>query len=172
MKYVKKADELLSGWLKDLPRLPANVQNWIAENVWWIVLVGAIMSGIAVLMGIAGLFTALALVGTGVTYYGYAFAGAYTGGWIVSAIVSLVFMAGLIGLLATAVTPLRAMKARGWDLLFMALLLQALYAILNAFLTYNIVGFVFSLIFSAIGLAIGAYFLFEIKSHFVKSSKK
>ena len=155
--------------MKDLPRLPGNVTKWISENVWWIVLVGVILSGIGLLTGIGALFTALAVVGTGVTYYGYAFAGTYTGGWIASSIISLVFMAGILALLATAITPLKAMKAKGWNVLFMVLLVDAVYVAVNALFSFNIIGFVFNLIFGAIGLAISAYFLFEIKSHFVKS---
>lgn len=171
MKYVNQAETLVSGWLKDLPHLPGNTQKWIAENVWWIVLVGVILSSIGLLMELVGFFTILAIVGTGVSYYGYAAASTYTGGWIASTAVSLVFMVGLIVLLSKAITPLRAMQAKGWNVLFMVLLVDALYVVVNALFTFNIISFVFSLIFGAISLAISAYLLFEIKSHFVKSSK-
>jgi hypothetical protein len=171
MTGIGKLETLVSGWLKPMPHLPKNAQKWIAENSWWLVLIGVILSGFGLLIGLMGLFAAMAFVGTSVGYYGYG-ANAYGGALIVSTIVSLVFSVGLVILLGIAISPLKAMKAKGWDMLFWVLLLDVVYVVVNALVSLgslNIISFVFSLIFGAISSAISAYFLFEIKSHFVKA---
>jgi hypothetical protein len=166
---TEKLEALVSKWLKPVPHLPRDVQKWIAVNSWWIMLVGVILSGLGLLIGLMGFFTALAIVGTGVGYYGYATANVYGGAWIVNTVISLIFMVGLVTLLATAILPLKAMKAKGWKILFFVLLIDAVYTVINAVFSFSVIGFVFSLIFGAIGLGISAYFLFEMKSHFIKS---
>lgn len=175
MSTIEKIESKVAEWLKPVPHLPAGAQKWIANNVWWIVLVGTILSGLGLLIGLVGFLGVLALVGSTTSYYGAAVSGSvYGGGWVISALLSLVFTVGLLILLARAVSPLKAMKKQGWKLLFVVLLLDAVYVVLNSIFSFSVVGFIFGIIFGAIGLAISTYFVFEIRSHFVstKAAKK
>jgi len=164
LKYIKKAEALISDWLKDVPHLPKGAQKWIAENIWWITLVCAILSAISVLTGLMAFFAALAAWGTVPYAYGYGIGGF----WVVSALLAIVFSAVTAGILAKAITPLKTQKATGWHLLFMLFMVDVIYVVVSALFSYGVIGFIFNLIFGAIGLAISAYLLFEIKSHFVK----
>ena len=90
---------------------------------------------------------------------------------ILQSVVSLVFLVATGILLALAVKPLKALEKKGWVLLFMTLLLEALSVVVNAVLSFSVLGFIMSLLFGAIGLAIGAYFIFEIHGQFGHTPK-
>lgn len=168
MGLVHTLENTVAGWLKPVPHLPKGAQKWIAENVWWIVLIGVVLSAIGLLISLAAFLGALALVGSYGAVYGGVVASSYVGGgWVLSGILSLVFTVALIALLATAISPLKAMKKKGWTTLFLITLLDAVYVVLSAVLSLNVIGFIFGIIFGAIGLAIASYLLFEIRSHFV-----
>jgi hypothetical protein len=169
MSYISKLEKMVAGWLKPVPHLPHAAQKWIAENVWWIVLIGAIASGISILVSLGAIFSYSAFIGSQATYY-YVVS-PYGPGWLLAAIVSLILSAVIVALLATAITPLKAMKSSGWDKLFIVLLVDALSIVLSAILSFNVVSFIFTIIFGAIGLAIGSYFIFEIRSHFGAGAK-
>lgn len=164
MEFIGKLEKTVLGWAKNVPHLPAAGQRWLGNNVWWIVLIGAIFSGIAFLFALAGLFTLISLLGAvSNTYY---VTGNFTSLAIMKAIISLVFLVINGLLLAFAVKPLQNKEKKGWVLLFMTLLVEALSVIINAILTFSFVGFVISILFGAIGLAIGAYFIAEIHGQF------
>jgi len=164
MSYISKIENMVSGWLKPVPHLPKGAQKWIAENVWWIVLIGVIASVISLLIGIGAIFTYMALVGT----YSYVYsASPYGAGWIIGSVVGLLFSALIIVLLATAISPLKNGQKKGWERLFLVVLVNAVSVVLGAILTFSPIGFIFGIIFGAIGVAISAYFTFEIRSHFV-----
>lgn len=171
MEIIHKLENLVAGWLKNVPHLPANGQKWLGKNVWWIVLIGAIVSGIAVLFTIGSVFTAVALLGAASTYAGYYVAGTVTGWLVVSALVSLAFLIAQGLLLALAVNPLKAGQKKGWTLLFGAWLVNAVSVVVSAILSMSILGFITGIIFGAIGLAIGGYFLFEIHGQFGGTAK-
>lgn len=168
LKYINKAEALVSGWLKDMPHLPKAGTKWISENIWWITLVGVILSCIGLLFSLMGLLTALSTLGANPYYYGYGYSSVHSGFWIFEVLVSMAFTVVAAMLLSRAITPLKTMKAKGWNILFKLFLLDAIYVVVGALFSYGVIGFIFSLIFGAIGLAISAYLLFEIKSHFVK----
>lgn len=169
MELISKLEKIVLGWAKNMPHLPVAGQKWLATNVWWIVLVGAILSGIALLVSIGTLFTAIALISaTSSLYY---VSGSYTGIAVLNAAVSLVFLLASGLLLAFAVKPLQYMQKKGWVLLFMTLLVQALSVIVNAVLSFSVVGFIIGIIFGAIGVAIGAYFISEIHGQFGHPAK-
>jgi len=167
MSVLNKAETLVAGWLKPVPHLPKVAQKWFAENIWWIVLIGVIASVVGILVALGTIFTYLAFIGNATAYYGVYTTSVYGSGWIVSTIVSLAFSVALLIVTALAITPLKAHLRKGWSLLFLGLVLSAANVVLGAILSFNILGFIFGLIFGAIGLAITAYLLFEIKSHFV-----
>ena len=164
MELINKLEKLVLGWAKNVPHLPIAGQKWLASNVWWIALVGAILSGIAALFTIGVLFTAITLMSAASS--AYYVSNSYTSIAVLNAAVSLVFLVVNGILLAIAVKPLQTKQKKGWVLLFLTLLVQAVSIVVNAILSFSILGFIISLLFGAIGLAIGAYFIFEIHGQF------
>jgi uncharacterized membrane protein YhaH (DUF805 family) len=164
MEYISKLEKLVLGWAKNVPHLPAAGQKWLGANVWWIALVGAIISGIATLVSLSIVFRLVAnLNAPSDSYY---VTNDYTSIAIMSAIVSLVFLVANCVLLALAVKPLQNMQKKGWVLLFLTLLVEALSVLVHAVLSFSVVGFIIDIIFGAVGLVIGAYFIAEIHGQF------
>lgn len=168
MSSISKIEDMVAGWLKPLPHLPVAGQKWISTNAWWIILVGTILSGISILTSIGAIFTTLAVWGA-VTYY---VGQSYGSWWVLSSIISILFMVAIVIVSAISINPLKNLQKKGWDLLFLTLIISAVSIVVNAVINFNVVGFIFSIIFGAIGLAVGAYFLYEIRSHFVAANKK
>lgn len=168
---VGKAEGYIEKLLRPVaPKLPAKASDWLADNIWWIALIGAIISGLGVLVAINGLWASLALLGAvSGTAYGYAVAGITTWTLVVSA-VSLAFLAVQGVLLGIAVKPLQAKQPKGWHLVFLTLLVGGVSTIISAVLAFGI-GAIFSLIVSAAFFLVGAYFLFEIRGYFIKTAK-
>lgn len=163
---MKKIENLATKWLRPIPHLPVKGQNWLAKNIWWIVLVGLILSILGFLMLIGAIFANLAIMNSAVGYFGYNGAIVYSGWWTFASVVSVLFMIAVIIVSAMAISPLKMMKKRGWDLLFLALVISVTSSIVGAILNFNIFSFIFSIIMAAISAGIGAYFLLEIQSHF------
>lgn len=170
MQLISKLEKIVLGWAKNVPHLPPAGQKWLATNVWWIVLIGAIISGVAFLISLAGLFTLVSLLGAASSLY-YVAGSNYTSLAILSATISLIFLAANGLLLAFAVKPLQHMQKKGWVLLFMTLLVQALSVVVHAVLSFSVAGFIIGILFGAIGLAIGAYFISEIHGQFGHTAK-
>ncbi len=168
---IQKMQSMVGEWLKPVPHLPKIAQKWIAQNSWWIVLVGVIASAISILVGIGAIFSYMTFVGNAASYYGVYEASPYGAGWIIGSVISLLFSTLVVILLATAITPLRMMQRSGWERLFIVFLVDAASVFVGSVLTLNVFGFIIGLIFGAIGLAISAYFLFEIHSYFGASHK-
>ena len=164
MELIKKLENQVLVWVKNVPHLPAAGQKWLGQNVWWIVLVFAIIIGITILGSFFGLLVQVALLGAPSS--AYYITGNYAALNIITAVVSLVFSVAGGLLLALAVKPLQNMQKKGWVLLFMTLLVSALSVVVHAVLSFSVLGFIILMLFGAIGLAIGAYFIFEIHSQF------
>lgn len=166
MKSIEKLETMVADWLKPLPHLPIAFKKWLAENIWWIVLVSVILSVIGTLFMIIGVFTAISLLGTTTSMFGYYIAPAYTGWSVMALMISMLFMIATVILAAMAISPLKVSQKRGWMLLFSMMVLRAVAAVVGAIFTYSVFGFMSSLISSAIGIAVGAYLLYEIRSYF------
>jgi len=164
MDMLSQLERTVQGWLKGLPHLPLVVRKWLGDNIWWIVVIGAVLSGIAVLGLLIGLLTDLSALTT--PYVSYYASTTFVTWVIIKTIVTLVFTALECVLLAMAVTPLKEKQKKGWVLLFAVLLLGVISAVVGAILTLNAFSFITSIIFSAIWVAISAYFLFEIHGQF------
>ncbi len=166
MESLSKLEKMVQGWLKPLPHLPESARKWIATNIWWLELIGVIilaLSGVTLIGSILfSLGLAAAVLGAGVVYTGLA---------TLSAVVSLIFMVASVVVMAMAISPLKNLKKRGWDLLFLALLINCASIVLSALFNFNFASFLSSIFSGAIGVAIGAYFLFEIRSYFVSIKK-
>lgn len=162
MESIRKLEVTVAGWYKSVPHLPKDVQKWIATNAWWIVLIGVI----------AGVFATLALLS--VTFFAGALL-AGVGGAVGAAIGGLAIIAVFIGLLlsvvqlvlaAMAIQPLKALKKKGWDLLFIITLLDVASLAVLLLLTFDIFGTIWGLLWAAVG----AFFLFEIREYYGQSA--
>lgn len=161
MEMVKKLDSKLSELFKDAPELPKSSKEVLAQIWPWLALIG----------GIAQAFAALAVwrllqwtntVAEFTTYYARA-AGVTAS---LSAFDKLAIYLGVAVLVVDAVilvaafAPLRARQRRGWDLLFLAALVNVVYSVVSIFINGR--GFA-SFIFSLIGSAVGFYLLYQVK---------
>ena len=164
MEFLNKIEKTVFGWFKTVPDLPAGGRKWLGDNAWWIVLIGAILTVLAVLGTLSTITTRMSLLGSiAATYY---VSSATTSWLIVADFVSLGFMILQAILLFMAIQPLKEKQKKGWVLLFASWLLSAIAVVVNAVLGLSIFGFFFAVIFGAVGLAITGYFLFEIHGQF------
>ncbi len=173
MEWVAKLEKKAEAWIGSLklPKLPATARRWIGENVWWVAAVLAILSGIGVLFALSGIFSGLAAM---TALPGSWVVGAVTGWVVLSSVVSLVFTLADAVLLGMAVNPLQQKQRKGWDLLFIVLLVGALSIAVNALvsiLTLNPLALIGGIVFGVLWLAIFAYILFEIRPEFAHVSK-
>ena len=159
MEFMKKLETTLAGWYKQVPfHFPPNGRKWLTENVWWLVLIGVVMS----ILALIGAFK-LMMYGNELVSQYQAVAGYYgvrDSSWNYNTAiwVGIIFGLAILVIEAMAIQPLKALRARGWYLLFAAMLVGALSAVVSAVLNYDLG----SLIGAVIGFAIGGYFLFEI----------
>lgn len=173
MELVKKLEGTLAGWYKQVPfHLPTGGRRWLAANVWWLVLVGVVLGVFSVIAAVQAVMWAqhtTQLYSDAIAYYGIA--PATNNGLDMTALwVSILFFAAMVVLELMAVSPLKAQKKRGWNLLFLTMLLSAVSSVASAVLQMSPM----SLVSAALGLAIGGYFLFEIHENFsgVRTAKK
>jgi len=170
MELINKLERTVLGWVKNVPHLPAAGQKWLALNAWWIVLAAAIIGGIWFLFALNGLFSLLTLLNSVSNLYYVT--NTYTDYAIFKAIVGLVLLGLSVAALAFAVMPLKDRLKKGWVLLFLAWIISAVSIVVSAILSLSVIGFIISIIFGAIFLAIGGYFLFEIHGQFAHPPKR
>ena len=164
MEVLSKLERTIKGWLKDVPHLPSNARKWLGDNIWWIVVIGTVLSGLGLLGLLGALFTHLGALGTPVVSY-YASPTFIT--WlIVNTIVALGFTLVTFLLMAFSISPLKAKQKKGWVLLFATWLVAVVATVVSAIMTLNPLSFIGNLIFGALWLAVTAYFLFEIHAEF------
>lgn len=165
MESIHKLEKTVAGWYKGMPHMPASGQKWLAANVWWIALIGVVLSAMAIFT-LAGILLVAGTVATGVGVAygtGYGTAGAVlVGAALLAAWVALAFLVLQTVVLAMAISPLKSLKKKGWDLLFILALINVASAIVSGVISFNLMSIVYSLLWSAIG----AYFLFEIRGQF------
>lgn len=153
-------------FVKKAPPLPANGKKAIIEWLPWINLV----------LGILSLWTAYSLwhwahLVDKLTDYANSISAAVGVSTISANRMSFMLWLGLLvmtvqGLLYLLAFPaLRERKKSGWDLIFYALLVNVVYGVVVWFTDYGGFG---SFIGSLIGSAIGFYFLFQIRSGYLK----
>lgn len=170
MSLVDKLETTVAGWLKSVPHLPTSYQKWIADNVWWLTIIGVIASVISIFMVIGAIMTYLTFpFGAPAGYYYTQF---YATGWIVKSVLSLLFSVAATVLMAMAISPLQKFQRKGWSLLFLVLLVGVVSTVVGSAAELNPVGFIFGVIWGGIGAAIQAYLLFEVRSYFTAKSTK
>lgn len=165
MESLHKLESTVAGWLKDVPHLPTEVRKWIAENAWWIAIVGVVIGG----FGILTLLGALAVVGgLAAVSVGVGVGAALAGTFLIASFVSLAALVINVVLEALAIKPLKSLSKRGWDLLFLAAVLNFGFSAVSALLRYDIIG----VVFAALGAAVTSYFLFEVVAYFKPVGKE
>ncbi|MDB5183508.1 MAG: hypothetical protein JWO07_189 [Candidatus Saccharibacteria bacterium] len=170
MATASNLESTIGGWYKSVPHLPKAGQEWLAENVWWLALIGAIVSVLGLLVVIPLFLGALALtsvVTTANVGYGM-YGGGYGGLYWLSTLISIVSYILTTVLLVMSVSQLKVHKKKGWTLLFWSYLISFVLAVVGDLVSLNI----FSIVSSAIGAAIAGYFLYEIRSFFVAKPHK
>lgn len=154
-----KLNELL---VKKAPfQIPASGRKFLAEIAWVLALIGVILGGIIAFgsFGVLGIFGGLVVLGGGSAA-------------LVLAWVSLAVLIGQVVLEAMAISPLKDLKKRGWDLMYYSMVLSAVYAVVN--LIYNIsrggvhaAGSVFGFAWSALITIATFYILFQVRGNFM-----
>lgn len=178
MELLSQLEHKIVSWFKAAPHLPEAGQKWLADNVWWIVVIGIVLSGMAILGLLFTVFGTLSVLGGyGVSFYAST---TFLVIVVIRSLVSLLFTGLNVALLAFAITPLKEKQKKGWVLLFIVWLLNAVSIVVSGVLTLSVFGFITTIIFGALGLAVAGYFLFEIHGQFahverskgVKATKK
>lgn len=163
MENVRKLEATVGSWYEKAPHLPKETSKWIATNAWWLTLVGLIIGAFGVLGAISVTFFAGALLAG----LGGAVGAAIGGIAFVAVFVSLLFAIVVLVISAMAIQPLKAMSKRGWNLLFIIVLLEVLSLALTLLFTFDIFGTIWGLLW----VAVGTYFLFEIRQYYVGGKK-
>lgn len=167
MSALQKAEESLGKLFKDLPPLPDSSREGLAK-VWpWLALIG----------GVLQLFAALALWRLAswadrVTDLANSLSVYYTGYTTgPTGLEKTVIYLGVVMLVVDAVillmafSKLRLRQRAGWNLLFLASLINLVYGVLQIFTFQRGFG---SFIFSLLGSAVVFYLLFQVKDKFNK----
>lgn len=166
METIDKIENTIGGWLKPLPQLPVTWKKWIADNIWWITLVSVILSVLVIFTMINALLIAFSVISAVTGFYGQYFATTYSAWWETWSVIALAVMIAVTVIEAIAITPLKNKQRRGWDMLFLAYLIGAAETIVTFVRDFNIITFIPSVIAIVIGLGVGAYLLFEVRSYF------
>ena len=164
-----KLDEI---FVKNAPALPTNGKKALVKYLPWINLV----------LGLLTLYSAYLLwhwahYANALINYANSYGALYGGPTISTDRMNFGLWLALVFLIIESVIYLAAFPAtrkrqkRGWDLMFYAVLVNIVYAVIVAFTRYGGVG---SLLFGLIGVAIGLYLLFQIRASYLKlgSGKK
>jgi len=157
METVNKLEVTIAAWYKGLPHLPEGARKWITNSIWWIILVGVILSLMVIIPAFSWLFIGGSLIAT----YGMS-QSVYYGAAFIPAIIALIILVVDLALSIMAISPLKAHLKRGWSLLFVTMLLGVISVILTLFSNQDFGAFLSGLI----GTAVGGYFLFEIRDNF------
>lgn len=163
MGLITTIETNAENFYKGFPHLPQTSRAWLAANIWWLTLVGAILIGIAILpvLSVIVPFSLLAIGFGGPV-------GAAVGG--IALLITFIFLGISIVeliLFSMAVGRLQERKKRGWDLLFLALVISSLYVLPSLF-TFDLG----AVIASALGILLGGYLLFEIRNSFIAKKVK
>lgn len=163
MESLKNLETMVASWYKGMPHLPKNGQKWLAENAWWLVLVGVILGTFGILSVLLGTLVA----GTLLAGFGGP-VGAVAGGLVfMVVIVSLAFAIVDMIISAMAISPLKAMRKKGWSLLFLGALINVLSIVVSFLFQLNL----FSLIWGLLFAGVGGYFLFEVRDYFTSAKQ-
>lgn len=175
MEVVRKLENQLSDLYKGAPALSKSTKDSIAK-VWPVIV---LVLGILQLLAAWSLWRlfdrvndAAEFVNSFTQYYTNQTVG-YSAFDKTLIYLGIALLAVEAVLLLMAYSPLKNRQRRGWDLVFLVMLLQVVYAIATVFIDGRGIG---SFIFNLLGAAVGFYFLFQIRDHYkgakAESAKK
>ncbi|HET8884282.1 MAG TPA: hypothetical protein VFM68_02325 [Candidatus Saccharimonadales bacterium] len=162
MEHVSKIENRVASWYKKAPNLPVGLQRWLADNIWWLVLIGVIIGAIGVVSIISVTFLAGALL----VGFGGAIGATIAGLALIVVLVTLGLSIVNLVIAALAISPLKNKRKKGWSLLFLTMLISVLSLIIGFLLTFELFSFVWGLLYAAVG----GYFLFQIRHYFGAAS--
>ncbi|HZM63843.1 MAG TPA: hypothetical protein VFB59_01790 [Candidatus Saccharimonadales bacterium] len=164
---LQKLEETLDGWYKKAPQMPESTRKSLAGAFWWIALVLGILQlwGAWALWRLAHYLDPINRAADYVNqYYGYNVVDNSLNFFYYSAILIIVVDAAILLLAAPA---LKAWKKIGWTLLFYSLLLNVVYGVARMF--SDVGGGFGNVLWALVTAAIAGYFLFQVRSFFVKA---
>lgn len=150
-----KLEETVGQWYGNVPHLPSDARQWLSDNLWWLALIGAVVSA-------AGLLAVMPLLNATVSIYDSSYYTSISGVSRFSVFITLVGYIATVVLLALAVRPLKAKSLLGWRLLFWSFVVNTVLNVLAALLVYNL----FTAFMSVVSAAVAGYLLFEVQGHF------
>ncbi len=166
--FIQRSEQTLDTIFREFPPLPTTWRQ-AAANLWpWIALVSGILQ-ISAAYSLWHLTRLAESVVTNLSLYQSTYVN--TGPGMLD---KMIIYLGLITLvtegtvLLLAFTPLRAKIRKGWDLVFLAALINLAYAIISIFITERGISSSFG---SLLASAFGFYLLFQIKDYFYSSAK-
>jgi hypothetical protein len=171
MATASSLETTIGGFYKSVPHLPKTGREWLADNVWWLALVGAILSTLGALVLIPVFFAALTVtsLATGIANtYGPAMTNVYDGLFWLSTLIGIAALVIRALFLFMAFGPLKLKKKRGWTLLFWAYLIGFALSVVGDLVTLNVL----SVVVDIIAAGIAGYFLFEIHGLFGAKHKE
>lgn len=164
---LNKIEDKFEDWLKPFPHLPIDWRIMIADNAWWVSLIGLILA-IVVMFNVAfALLMAFSLLSF-VAPFATVYITASNPMLIIGSIVSLIASVATIVFIAMSIKPLKNKDKKGWDLMFLASVVSFALSAISGLLMFQLS----SILGAAIGLVIGMYVLLEVKSYFKEKSPK
>ena len=165
MEAVRSLEKTVAEWFKNAPHLPVGLRAWLGDNIWWLVVIGVVISVLGLLALIPLTLLTLGLSTVAVTTvpgaYGYAAGGLIGIAWV-GVLLTLATLIVTTVLLAMAISPLKVKAKKGWTILFVIAIASAVLGALGNVITFNLGG----LLWTAIWAALEAYLLFEIRGQF------
>lgn len=155
---IEKIELYLAQLHKNMPHLPQGGRKWMADNVWWIMLIAAILGGIGVLALVMLTLLGSIFVAGAVFLFSAKFGGPAL--LIAVIIVALTILNFVVSIMA--VKPLKTHLKSGWLLLAASLAISFTAAILTDLIKQDPTAVIKEIIF----LGIGAYVIFEIREYF------
>jgi len=147
MNFLNDLRKFLDKYYVKLPAFPKGLNDFIVSVAPWLALIFGVLAIIAGVQAF-GVFSVTAPLAAYAGLQGYTFIA------IVTAVI--LFLQGLIGLLAFS--PLKAKKVKGWNLMFYSLLL----GLLSPIITLN----TYSILNALVGVLIGYYVLYQVRAFY------
>jgi len=164
MEMVRKVEDKLADLFKDLPALPKNVKETLAQ-VWpWLALIFGLLQ-VAAAWGLWRLMDTIQQVDQA---YGYLAQYVQITDPISSTDKVFIWV-GIAVLIVNAVillmafAPLKARLRKGWDLIFLGALLNVVYSVISIFIEGRGFG---TFVVSLLGSAVTFYLLFQVREKF------
>lgn len=157
MEWLSEAEAKVGELYRNVPHLPKTWREWLADNVWWLVIIFVA-------------FNAIAALGLASYLFNFSWYTELEARFQELGVGHLVGFVAFIGTAAAAVAgavavgPLRAKLKSGWDWLFVAGLILVASAALRSILVVSLYG----LLVAALQALIGFYFIFEIRQYFAR----